>query len=258
MTSLQNADVKLGGRSLTFDWGTSSAKPKQPHYPDDARRDCWFCLASPGCETHLVTGVGDTCYTCLPKGGLVDAHALIVPIAHASDRASLDDATLKELETTSDQLAKSFREKLNSHAVAFERVADTKKGVYHIHRNIIPLPKRGSGDASRLVSDFMDAAQRMSFRLVPVNDGVFRPAATDRFFVVDVYCGETGSKKRFACVQPKDTSQRFAGLHFGRDLLAAALGTPGRAHWKACEVGRADEERLVAAFKAKVLGEGGS
>ena len=104
----------------------------------------------------------------------------------------------------------------------------------------------------------MDAAQRMSFRLVPVQDGVFRPAASDRFFVVDVYCGETGSKKRFACVQPKDTSQRFAGLHFGRDLLAAALGTPGRAHWKACEVGRSDEERLVAAFKAKVLGEGGS
>ena len=72
----------------------------------------------------------------------------------------------------------------------------------------------------------------------------------ERFFVVDVYCGDTGSKERFACVQPKDTSQRFAGLHFGRDLLAAALGTPGRAHWKACEVGRSDEERLVAAFKA--------
>ena len=183
---------------------------------------------------------------------------MIVPIAHASDRASLDDATLNELEATSDSLAKSFREKLNSHAVAFERVADTKKGVYHIHRNIIPLPKRGSGDASRLVADFMDAAQRMSFRLVPVQDGVFRPAPSERFFVVDVYCGDTGAKKRFACVQPKDTSQRFAGLHFGRDLLAAALGTPGRAHWKACEVGRSDEERLVAAFKAKVLGEGGS
>ena len=75
----------------------------------------------------------------------MDAHALIVPIAHASDRASLDDATLNELEATSDNLAKSFREKLNSHAVAFERVADTKKGVYHIHRNIIPLPKEGLG-----------------------------------------------------------------------------------------------------------------
>ena len=46
-----------------------------------------------------MTGVGDTCYTCLPKGGLVDAHALIVPDRHTSDRASLDDATLNELET---------------------------------------------------------------------------------------------------------------------------------------------------------------
>ena len=38
LTSLQNADVKLGGRSLTFDWGTSSANQKQRHHPDDARR----------------------------------------------------------------------------------------------------------------------------------------------------------------------------------------------------------------------------
>ena len=170
-----------------------------------------------------MTGVGDTCYTCLPKGGLVDAHALIVPIAHASDRASLDDATLNELEATSDSLAKSFREKLNSHAVAFERVADTKKGVYHIHRNIIPLPKRGSGDASRLVADFMDAAQRMSFRLVPVEHGVFRPAATDRFFVVDVYCGDTGSKRPRAC-SPR-TLVRLGGTAHQR-----RRGTPGRAH----------------------------
>ena len=256
LTTLQTADIKLGGRSLTFDWGTSSAKKEQPrhHYPDDARRDCWFCLASPGCATHLVTGVGETCYSCLPKGGLVDAHALIVPIAHASDRASLDDATLNELESTSDALAKSFRDKLASHAVAFERVAETKKGVYHIHRNIIPLPKRGSGDAARLVADFTDAASRMNFRLVPV-EGVFRPPSSERFFVVDIYCGDTGAKKRLACVQPKDSPTRFAGLHFGRDLLAAALGTPQRAHWKACEVSPSEEERIVAAFKRGVLGE---
>ena len=40
---------------------------------------------------------------------------------------------------------------------------------------------------------------------------------------------------------------RFQGLH---DALAKMI--------RAGEVGRADEERLVAAFKAKVLGEGGS
>ena len=73
--------------------------------------------------------------------------------------------------------------------------------------------------------------------------------------MVDIYCGDTGAKKRLACVQPKDSPTRFAGLHFGRDLLAAALGTPQRAHWKACEVSLSEEERLVAAFKRGVLGE---
>ena len=51
----------------------------------------------------------------------------------------------------------------------------------------------------------MDAAQRASFRLVPVEHGVFRPAATDRFFVVDVR-GRRPVPKLCACVQ--------RGLHF--------------------------------------------
>ena len=87
LTARQNADVKLGGRSLTFDWGTSSAKPKQ-HYPDDAK-GLLVLFSVAWVETHLVTG-SVTAEPCLPKGGLVDAHALIVPIAHASDRASLE------------------------------------------------------------------------------------------------------------------------------------------------------------------------
>ena len=33
-----------------------------------ARMDCWFCLASPTCEKHLIVSVGRETYVCLPKG----------------------------------------------------------------------------------------------------------------------------------------------------------------------------------------------
>lgn len=43
---------------------------------------CWFCLASPEVEKHLIASIGDFCYIALPKGGLVPDHCMIIPIDH--------------------------------------------------------------------------------------------------------------------------------------------------------------------------------
>ncbi|KAH8069038.1 DNA binding protein [Aureococcus anophagefferens] len=104
--------LAIDGRRLTVDWGTATAPANAApqRYPDDARRECWFCLASPGCETHLVAAVKDACYVCQPKGPLVDAHALVVPIAHASTRAGLEPAVRDEMDATADGLAATFSE----------------------------------------------------------------------------------------------------------------------------------------------------
>ena len=248
------AGLAIDGRRLTVDWGTATAPANAApqRYPDDARRECWFCLASPGCETHLVAAVKDACYVCQPKGPLVDAHALVVPIAHASTRAGLEPAVRDEMDATADGLAATFRTKLaGAHTVAFERVADTKKGVYHVHRQVIPVPRRGDGDAAKLLADFRDAADRGRFALAPV-DGPFLPPADARVFLLDVYDGDSGAKTRLACVQAKDAPDRFAPLHFGRDLLARALGEPHKAHWKACEKSKQDETALCERLKGLI------
>ena len=49
----------------------------------DPRTECWFCMASPQFEDHLVVTIGEEVYLASPKGALVPEHALIVPIAHA-------------------------------------------------------------------------------------------------------------------------------------------------------------------------------
>jgi len=38
-------------------------------------------------------------------------------------------------------------------------------------------------------------------------------------------------------------------IQFGREVLAALLGTPERAHWKACEQGAEEEAASCGAFK---------
>ena len=42
-------------------------------------------------QTHLVVSVADFCYVALPRGGLVDAHALVIPIDCVSRRANLSE-----------------------------------------------------------------------------------------------------------------------------------------------------------------------
>ena len=72
-------------------------RSNRPKYPADSRTDCWFCLASPDCETHLIASCGEHVYVALPKGGLTPYHALLVPINHASGQFTLDPAVAQEL-----------------------------------------------------------------------------------------------------------------------------------------------------------------
>ena len=189
----------------------------------------------------------------MPKGPLVEAHGLVVPIAHASGRCEMDAAGRAEMDATADGLAAKFRDRLNgSHTVAFERVAETKKGVYHVHRQVIPVPA-ARGDAASLLRTFSGGAERCGHALAAVDPpAAFDPPPDARFFVVDVYDGATGEKKRLALEQARESTDKFCSLHFGRDLLANALGAPHRAHWKACELPKHEEAALCAKFKALI------
>jgi CWF19-like protein 1 len=56
-----------------------SARKKKFNQASD---NCWFCLASPHVEKHLIVSIGDFCYLAMAKGGLVSEHCLILPIGH--------------------------------------------------------------------------------------------------------------------------------------------------------------------------------
>ena len=103
----------------------------------------------------------------------------------------------------------------------------------------------------------MDAAQRMSFRLVPVNDGVFRPAATDRFFVWTSTAARpvprNGSRARAA----QADAQRFAGLPPAATLRLRALGDARSRPLEGVRGRPVRRERQVAAFKAEGVRGGG-
>jgi|MDSY01.1.fsa_nt_gb hypothetical protein len=116
----------------------SAPSSKRVRYEPDSRVDCWFCLASPTCEAHLVVSLATEFYMALPKGGLSDTHVLLIPIAHCGSQAALSDVARRDLVNYKQALAAMHFETMQgSGMVCFERFADTK-GTYHQHQQVRP------------------------------------------------------------------------------------------------------------------------
>ncbi|CAN0403415.1 unnamed protein product, partial [Ectocarpus sp. 13 AM-2016] len=67
----------------------------------DPRQECWFCLASPQLEDHLVCSVADEIYLAQPKASKrysFPGHVLIVPVSHQQRYSELSAEGAKEAE----------------------------------------------------------------------------------------------------------------------------------------------------------------
>ena len=113
-----------------------------------------------------------------------------------------------------------------------------------------PIAPQAAGDAAAIADRFCEAAKRYHFALVAAPcDAPFAPEPPDaEFVVVDIFDGASGAQRRLVYVRPGPSAPRVP-LNFGREVLADALGQPHKAHWKACELARHEEEQLCGKFK---------
>lgn len=97
---------------------------------------CWFCLASPEVEKHLVISVGDEAYLALAKGGLVTEHLLILPVEHHQSCLTLPESVQNEIKKFKDALNKFFAAQ-GKVAIFFERNYKTS----HLQIQVVPVPE---------------------------------------------------------------------------------------------------------------------
>lgn len=136
---------------VTAKWGKpkQEAGPRPARYEADSRVDCWFCLASPTCEAHLVASVANDLYLTLPKGSLCEGHVLAIPVPHGGNHAQLSETGHEELLAYKQALAKCFFTGYSGAGmVVFERYADTR-GTYHMHQQIVPVSGNMIGAAKK-------------------------------------------------------------------------------------------------------------
>ena len=190
---------------------------------------CWFCLANPQVEKHLVVSIGTEVYLALAKGGLTPDHVLIIPMEHFPSSTSLSEGAKEEVARFKQVLRKAW--KASQKDVVFFEV---NVKAQHMILQAIPVPE---ATTPRLRKMFTEISQ--DNRVILQDEAEVRLAEGDNFFRVDLPGGETlihVARDRFP-------------LQLGRQIMAKVLEAPERADWKLCVVDADKEKDFAARFR---------
>ncbi|KAL3777172.1 hypothetical protein ACHAW5_009296 [Stephanodiscus triporus] len=236
-------------------------KFKKQHFPADSRTDCWFCLASPTCEKHLIVAVFDDLYVAMPKGGVNEHHTLIVPVEHGGDGAMVNRKLAPEMESVKAKLRLHARTALKKDLFVFERSIQTKGG-YHPHVQCIPVDLDSGSTIQKVM---VDMASKAGFRLKEITGDLGLNALEDDwsngYFYAEIPLPGGGDEfRRFIYragdgnddINNSDNCHRGQGtvpLQFGREVLAEVMCNPDISQWKACVVSQEKETEFTAEFR---------
>nr|XP_057921782.1 CWF19-like protein 1 isoform X2 [Doryrhamphus excisus] len=203
---------------------------KQPRRHPPPPGPCWFCLASPEVEKHLVVSIGTHCYLALAKGGLTPGHVLILPVGHYQSVVDLASEVLLEMDKYKAAL-RSFYKSRGERCVIFERNYRSQ----HLQLQVVPVPlDRCTTEDIKEAFVVQAQEQQMELMEIPQHSDLkqIAPPGTPYFYVEL----DTGEKLFYRI-------HKHFPLQFGREVLAseAVLNIPTRADWKECKQSREEE-----------------
>jgi diadenosine tetraphosphate (Ap4A) HIT family hydrolase len=203
------------------------------------RLACWFCLSTPGFETHLVAAIGKHCYVALPKGPLLEGHVLIVPIDHAANSLSTSPKLLQdEIESFLKTMRKYFAS-IDRDIVAFEHNIYREGVMRHMHVQVVPVP-RDRGDTEEAIRESF--TKRLKFETIT---SLSELPERQHYFLLILPSGE-----RMVHITAKD--EQPPRPSFGREVLCCEVLKLDRrrVNWKACVTSKAVETEMTNTFKS--------
>ncbi|XP_075551882.1 CWF19-like protein 1 [Dermacentor variabilis] len=221
------------GKKRNRDAGGQQERKKRP--PPAPKGPCWFCLASPEVEKHLVISIGESCYLALAKGALTPDHVLILPIGHHQSTVELDEETLEDVVKFKESLKQYFKTR-GKRPVFFERNYKSS----HLQIQVVPVPEPLM---SGLQSVLVDYGMSLGVDLdeIPRNSSLRQ--------IVDP--GRPYFYMEFDNTKLLHRIKKNFPLQFGREVLACeeVLNLPDKADWKDCKMSRDEEVSMVAEFR---------
>jgi len=263
-----NQDSKANGGASSTLAGFQKAKGSGDVNP--VALECWFCLASPHVEKHLVVSIGNEAYLALPKGGISDDHALIIPIAHHNNLATASPALKNEIALFMKGLTGLFASRSPPlYPLAFERVL--RRGgrndvPLHTHMQVIGLPFEA---ATRAAATFITEGQykqivferladdiKLEDAVKPEEGSSSSSISTCEYLFIESFAPSTSSGGQ-PLVHSRILHKVPAGakhpVQFAREVVCRVLSKPERLEWKKCVTGTEKESEEASKFRDDFL-----
>ncbi|XP_015456896.3 CWF19-like protein 1 isoform X2 [Astyanax mexicanus] len=211
-----------------------SGQPRQHRKPPQPTGPCWFCLASPEVEKHLVISIGTHCYMAMAKGFLTPDHVLLLPIGHYQSVVDMPSDAVDELEKYKSAVRK-FHKSRGQRCVLFERNYRSQ----HLQLQVVPVPMEKCSTED-IKEAFVVQAQEQQMELMEIPEHTdlkqIAPPGTPYFYVEL----DTGEKLFYRI-------KKNFPLQFGREVLAseAVMNIPTRSDWRDCKSSKEEEEALA-------------
>lgn len=218
-------------------------KPRAPPVPE--RTECWFCLATPSVERHLIVSIGQEAYLAMPKGAINADHLLIVPIAHEASSMKLSGATWDEIGRFKSAL-RAFFASQDKDMVVFDRNIQTM-GATHCHLQVVGIPRAKAAVAKRVFEAEGDK-YNVKFQELSRDESLQEKTDDKPFFYAEVP-SDAAPGVEPTVVRLLNFVEGKHYMQFGRHAAACLLEMPRRANWKYCVVPKPEEEQLTQNFK---------
>jgi hypothetical protein len=229
---------------------------------------CFFCLANETVSQHLVGFIGDNSYLTTAKGPLTTretfsevglsfpAHILIIPLAHSSTIASINEPDNPNSKNETFTEMTHFRAALQSMVA---KISSSKLGSvtyeisksYGVHNQwqFVPMPveiiRKGLVEAA-----FKVEAENLRYPSFEVCDPGLGENEAD-FFRVWIWAPEEENREGTTkCLTMRFDESHYFSLQFGRSVLAKLMQLEKRLQWRDCAQSEAEEVADVNSFKA--------
>jgi diadenosine tetraphosphate (Ap4A) HIT family hydrolase len=254
-------DLKLGPRKLFVKVNDPEGAKKQRmerEVQQDAQRstgfhvdtspnpDCWFCLANPKFENHVVFAVDEkaSVYAALAKGGIAKYHCLIAPVTHYGCYA----AASEEVQNTCNEFVDKISETvaaMDRDVVVYERwIPMNSTAANHMQIHFVPVERDSNIDWSEIVKSKGKEAEIEFIRVNSHADVVekMKGILSRVSYLFISFPGSDGKRESWLGIGRMS-------FPFPREIVCAGTKCPERADWKSCAQSVEQETEQAAELK---------
>ncbi|KAF4672969.1 hypothetical protein FOL47_011158 [Perkinsus chesapeaki] len=258
----KSQELDMGGRRLIVRF----SRPKEgadvrgidvKQLDSSPHQDCWFCLANPNLERHMIFAANLEAYLSTAKGPINDLHMILCPVTHFACSTHCSEQVFTAMNKYIDEVTYMLDTQHNSDIVVFERWAQMRSSAaMHMQVHLIGVAREGGQSANteewlKEVTAMADDHELKLHKLGRYSQEEIAEVAkttTETGTPPYIYMQLPGPNKARVLLTP--TRSTSVPMNFCREVVVKCMGLPKeRLEWRSCQQSTEEEAELAKELK---------